>query len=97
MTLKTEPGIFLMHFHMYSHTFTVDRDGSVSILADVQELGDDGVVGRTTVYKEQVVVLEAHVCETLGVVHFLVEPDDGGDVVLPEVGEIGFRGVKRVS
>lgn len=75
----------------------MDRNGSISILADVQELGDDGVVGRAAIYKEQVVVLEAHVCETLGVVHFLVEPDDGGDVVLPEVGEICFRGMKRVS
>lgn len=75
----------------------MDRNGSVCILADVQEFGDDGIVGRTAVYKEQVMVLEAHVCETLGVVHLLVEPDDGGDVVLPEVGEIRFRGMKRVS
>ncbi len=75
----------------------MDSNAPVSSLADVQELGEDGVVGRAAVDEEQVVVREAHVCETLGVVHLLVEPDDGGDVVLPEVGEIRFRRMKRVS
>ncbi len=75
----------------------MDSNASVSSLADVQELGEDGVAGRAAVDEEQVVVREAHVCETLGVVHLLVEPDDGGDVVLSEVGEIRFRRMKRVS
>lgn len=78
-------------------TFTVDGDCSLRILADVQELGDDDIIGRAAVHKEQIMMTEAHICETFGVVHFLVETDDGGDVVLPEVREIRFGGVKRVS
>lgn len=81
----------------WPRTFTVNSDPSFCILTDVQELCDDDVIGRAAVHKEQVMMAEAHICETFGVVHFLVETDDGGDVVLPEVREIGFRGVKRVS
>ena len=74
----------------------MDSDGSFCVLADVEELPDDGVVRRAPVHKEQVVVLEARFCETPGVVHLLVESDDGGDVVVPEVWDVGLRSVQRV-
>lgn len=78
-------------------TFTVDGDGSFGILTDVEELSDDRVVRRTPVHKEQVVMLEAGVCETPGVVHFLVESDDTRDVVFPEIRDVGLGSVQRVS
>ena len=75
----------------------MDSYGAFCVLTDVEELPDDGVGGRAAVHEEQVVVLEAGVGEAPGVVHFLVEPYDSGNVVLPEVREVGLRGVQRVS
>lgn len=80
-----------------SLTFAVDSYGPLRVLTDVQELPDDGVGRRAAVHKEQVLVLEAGVREAPRIVHLLVEPHDGGDVVLPEVREVGLRGVERVS
>ena len=75
----------------------MDSYGTFCVLTDVEELPDDGVSGRAAVHEEQVVVLEAGVGEAPGVVHLLVEPYDSGDVVLPEVREVGLGGVERVS
>lgn len=77
-------------------TFAVDSHGSFSILADVEELPDDGVVWSAPVHEEQVVMFEAGLGEAFGVVHFLVESDDGGDVVFPKVRDVCLRGVQRV-
>lgn len=71
-------------------------DGSFRILADIEKLPDDGIVWRAPVHKEEVVVLEARLCEAPGVVHLLVESDNGRDVVLPEVRDVGLRSVQRV-
>lgn len=72
-------------------------DGSFRILTDIEKLPDDGVVWRAPVHKEEVVVLEAHLCEAPGVIHLLVESDNGRDVVLPEVRDVGLRSVQRVT
>lgn len=72
-------------------------DSSFCILADIEKLPDDRVVGRAPVHEEEVVVLEAHLCEAPGVVHLLVEPDDGRDVVLPEVRDVDLGGVQWVA
>jgi len=74
----------------------VDRNGSFGVLADVEELPDDGVGRCTPVHEEQVVVLKAGFRETPSVVHLLVESDDGGDVVIPEVRDVGLGSVQRV-
>ena len=58
---------------------------------------DDAVTGCGAVDKEEVSVLKASVGELAGVVHALVEPHNGGDVVRPEVGEIVLRGVQWVT
>lgn len=71
-------------------------DGSFRILTDIEKLPDDGVVGRAAVHKEEVVVLEARLCEAPGVVHLLVESDNSGDVVLPEVRDVGLRSMQWV-
>lgn len=71
-------------------------DASFRVLADVEKLPDDGVVGRAPVHEEEVVVLEARLCEAPGVVHLLVESDNGCDVVLPEVRDVGLRSVQWV-
>lgn len=75
----------------------MDGDGPFRVLADVEELPEDGVVRRAPVHKEQVVVLEAGFGEAPGVVHLLVESDDRGDVVVPEVRDVGLGSVQRVA
>lgn len=78
-------------------TFAVDSDGALGALTDVEEAMRDDVTGRAAVQEEEVVVVEAGVAETLGVVDLLVEPHHRGHAVLPEVGEVGLRGVQGVS
>lgn len=78
-------------------TFAVDSNGSFCVLTDVEELPDDGVGRCTPVHKEQIVMLKARVCETPGIVHLLVESDDSGDVMIPEVWDVGLRSVQRVA
>lgn len=82
---------------MRSCTFAVNSDSSICILTDVEELSDDGVIWRASVHEEEVVVLEAHVSEALGIVHLLVETDDGCDVVFPEIRKVGLGGMERVT
>lgn len=71
----------------------MDSDGSFCVLADVEELPDDGVVWRAPVHKEQIVVLKARFSETPGIIHLFVESDDSGDVVIPEVWDVCLRSV----
>ena len=78
-------------------TFAVDRYGALAALTDVQEALGDDVTGRAAVQEEQVVVAEASVCEALGIVDLLVEPNDSADIVFAEVGKVGFRRVQRVA
>lgn len=79
-----------------SRTFAVNGDGPFSVLADVEEPPEDGVVWRAPVHKEQVVMFKAGLGETFGVVHLLIKPDDGSDVVFPEVRDVCLWGVQRV-
>ena len=53
-------------------TFAVDSNGSLSILTNVEELPDDGVIRCTAVHKEQIVMLKPRLCETPGIVHLLI-------------------------
>lgn len=78
-------------------TFAVDRNGPLSALTYAEELPDDGVVWSAPVDKEQIVMFEPGLCEALGVVHLLVESDDGSDVIFPKVWDVGLRGVQRVT
>lgn len=75
----------------------MDSHSSVGALADVQKASGDDVAGCAAVHEEQVAMVEAGVCEALGVIDLLIEADDGGDIVLAKVGEISLRGVKRVA
>lgn len=62
-------------------------------LTDVQEAARDDVTGCAAVQEEEVVVLEAGVGEAFGVVDLLVQTDDGGHVVFPEVRKVRLGGV----
>ncbi len=42
-------------------------------------------------------MVEAGVCEAFGVIDLLVQTDDGGHIVFPEVREVSFRGVEGVT
>lgn len=75
----------------------MDRDGPLSVLADVQESAHDVVAGGAAVYEEQVIVLEASVCEALRLVDLFVQSHDRGHVVLFEIRKVGFRSVERVT
>lgn len=81
---------------MRNLTFAVDSNGSFCILTNVEELPDDGVVWCTPIHKEQIVVLKPRLCETPGIIHLLIEPDDSGDVMISEVWDVGLRSVQWV-
>lgn len=74
----------------------MDSNGSLSILTNVEELPDDGVIRCTPVHKEQIVMLKPRLRETPGIVHLLIESHDSGDVMIPEVWDVGLRSVQRV-
>lgn len=78
-------------------TFAVDSNGSICIFTNVEELPDDGVVWCTPVHKEQIVMLKPNLCETPGIIHFLIESDDSSNVMLREVRDVGLRSMQRVS
>ena len=42
-------------------------------------------------------MLEAGVGEPLAIVDLLVQPHDASDIVQPEIREVGFWGVERIS
>ena len=77
--------------------FAVHRDSALGLLADGQKLLHDVVVRRSAVGKEEVEMGDAGANEDRGVVQLVVESYDGGDVVAPEVGQIGFRRVQLVA
>ena len=70
--------------------------GAGLFLTDVEEGFENGVGRRGAVDEEEVLVVKAGVGEPLAVVDLLVEPHDAGDVVQPEVGEVGLGRVERV-
>lgn len=78
-------------------SFAVDRNRPFRILADVQEPSHDVVTGGAAIYEEQVVVLEASICEALCLIDLFVQPHDCSHVVLFEIRKVGFRGMKRVT
>lgn len=80
-----------------SLTLAVDSDGTIRALTDMQESACDDVTGCAAIHEEQVIVVEAGICEALGVVDLLVEADDGGDVVLAEVWEVGLGGMEWIA
>lgn len=75
----------------------MDGHGALGAVTDVQKALCDDVTGRAAVQEEEVVVMEAGVCEPLGLVDLLVEPNHSANVVFPEVGEVGFRRMQRVA
>lgn len=78
-------------------TFAVDGHSPLGALTDVQKAAYNDVIRRASVYKEEVVVVEAGVGEAFGIVDLLVQSDDGGHVVFSEIGKISLRGVQRVT
>ena len=75
----------------------VNSDGAFLALADVQELLQDGVWGCGAVNEEQVLVVEARICEALAVVDLLVESDNTSDVVESEVRKVRLGRVQGVA
>lgn len=75
----------------------MDGNGAFGLLADVQELRQDLIRGRAAVHEVQIVMLEPGGRKLVGVVHLLVQPDDGGHVVPAEVLEVELRRVQRVA
>lgn len=72
-------------------------DGTVGVLADLEEALQDRVARHRPVHEEHVEVIETGVRESPRVVDLLVEADNSRDVVLPEIREVSFRGVQRVT
>lgn len=71
--------------------------GTICSFADVNKLVDYGIVWGAPINKEQVVVVKTHICEPFGIVHFFVQAYDSGDVVLPEIWEVGLRSMERIT
>lgn len=75
----------------------MDSDGSLRTFADVQEAADDEVAGRAAIHEEQVMMLETSIRKAVALVDLSIQPHHVCDVVLAEVGEVGFWGVERVT
>lgn len=74
----------------------MDGDGPFVILSNFQEALENGVAGRASVHKKQVVVFEARVREPFGVVYLLVQPHNVCDAMFSEVREVSLWSVERV-
>ena len=74
----------------------MNSNGSFGILTNVEELPDNGVIRCTPIHKEQIVMLKPRLRETPGIVHLLVKSHNSGDVMIPEVRDVGLRSVQRV-
>lgn len=75
------------------YTFAVDGNCAIGRLANGEEPFHDYVGWSGTVRKKEIPVLESRPGESSSIVNPLIQTDDGGDVILPKVGEIGFRSV----
>ena len=75
----------------------VDGESAVALLRQVDEALDNALTGRAAVDEEHVLVLEAGLGETLGVVDLLVEAHDAAHVVLAKVGHVCLGRVQRVA
>lgn len=78
-------------------SFAVNGDGPFSVLTDVQEPSHDVVTGCAAIYEEEVIVLEASVCEALCLINLFVQPHNCSHIMLFEIRKVGFRGVKRIT
>lgn len=85
------------HHRGLAHTFAVNGDGPFSVLTDVQEPSHDVVTGCAAIYEEEVIVLEASVCEALCLINLFVQPHNCSHIMLFEIRKVGFRGVKRIT
>lgn len=75
----------------------MDRNRSFRVLTDVQEPSHNVVAGCAAVYEEEVIVLEASVYEALRFINLFVQPHNCSHIMLFEIREVGFRGMKRVT
>jgi hypothetical protein len=80
-----------------STTFAVNSYCPFGVFADFEKGRQDVVGGNAAVNEEQVVVFEAGICESPGVVNLLVESNDGRYVVLAKIREVSLWCVQRVS
>jgi len=71
----------------------VDGNCAISRLTNGEEPFHDDIGWSGTVREKEIPVLESRPSESGSIVDPLIQTDDGGDVVLPEIGEIGFRSV----
>lgn len=74
----------------------MNSDCSFGIFADFEEGRHDVVRGDAAVNEEQVVVFEAGISESPGVVNLLVESNDCRHVVLAKIRKVCLWSVQRV-
>ena len=75
---------------MYSYS-------SVCSLGELYKSLHNGFTWHTAVNKEKIMVVEASICKTACIIDLLVEPDNGGDIMLAEVGEVSLGGMEWVA
>jgi hypothetical protein len=78
-------------------SLAVHSHSARTLFGQVEKLFDYRVTGRAAVHVEEVVVLEARFHKSSRVVDFFVETNDASDVVLAEVGDVGFWCVQWVA
>ena len=72
-------------------------NGSFGILGNLDEPLQYLITRGAAITEEQVIVVEAGILEPPRIVDLLVKAHDACDVVLAEVGEVGFRGMEGVT
>lgn len=82
---------------IFGLTFAVNGNSSVCILTQVQEPTHYAITRCAPIHKEQIVMVESSVCKPSSIINLLIEPNDCGDIVFPEIWEVGFWGMQWVT
>lgn len=68
----------------------MDGNRASRLLDDTQELQRNRITRCTSIIEKQLEMVEVSVGESLGIVDFLIQTDDGGDVSFTKIGKVRF-------
>lgn len=75
----------------------MDCNGSLGILTNIKELEEDGIARSSAIHKEEIVMTESHVFESLRIVQLVIQSDDRCDILSTEIRNVGFWRVDWIA
>lgn len=82
---------------LINNTFAVNGYGAFRLLGNTEKSQGNRITGCTAIVEEQIIMIEARINKSFGIVDLFIQPYDSRNVSFPKVREIGFRGVQWVS